>query len=266
MKKILIIGKKGFLGANLKKNFLKKYNPDNLSYEMTKKKKPEFFDKYSHIINTTIHPKYVKNKYQYKYDFDLNFINKFKEIGFHYIFLNSRKIYRLDENITENSELNPMDNYAKNKLITEEYLKKHIKKKLISLRISNIIGKRIYKNPRNTHKLFFDNFLIYKKKFKNSSKVFYVKDDFKDFLSIKQFSNIIDKIIQLNISGIYNVSLSKKIYISEIIKWIDIDFFKNTKFIRSSKDSFTLSNKKLIKKIKIKISKNQLRQFCKNLI
>ena len=53
---------------------------------MTKKKKPEFFDKYSHIINTTIHPKYVKNKYQYKYDFDLNFINKFKEIGFLHIF------------------------------------------------------------------------------------------------------------------------------------------------------------------------------------
>ena len=82
MKKILIIGKKSFLGANLKKNFLKKYNPDNLSYEMTKKKKPEFFDKYSHIINTTIHPKYVKNKYQYKYDFDLNFINKFKKNKF----------------------------------------------------------------------------------------------------------------------------------------------------------------------------------------
>ena len=72
----------------------------------------------------------------------MNFINKFKEIGFHYIFLNSRKIYRLDENITENSELNPIDNYAKNKLITEQYLKNMYKKKLISLRISNIIGEK----------------------------------------------------------------------------------------------------------------------------
>ena len=41
MKKILIIEKK-FLGANLKKNFLKKYNPDNLSYEMTKRKNQNF--------------------------------------------------------------------------------------------------------------------------------------------------------------------------------------------------------------------------------
>ena len=39
-----------------------------------------------------------------------------------------------------------MDQYAKNKIKTENYLKKKLKKNLISLRISNVLGKRqLYK-------------------------------------------------------------------------------------------------------------------------
>ena len=66
--------------------------------------------------------------------------------------------------------------------------------------------------------------------------------------------------------GIFNVSLSEKIYISEIISWIDKNFLTNVRLIKSNKDSFTLSNKKLLKKIKLKISKNQLKKFCQRLI
>ena len=41
-----------------------------------------------------------------------------------------------------------------------------------------------------------------------------IKDDFKDFISIDQFSFVIKKIIQLDITGIYNISIFKKIFIS----------------------------------------------------
>ena len=266
MNKILIIGKKSFLGSNLKKYLSKNFEVNGYSFEQIKKIKPEYFDKYSHIINTSIHPKYVKSKYNIKYDLDINFIKKFRRFNFYYIFLNTRKIYLLKENISEKSKIKPNDNYAKNKLTTELYLKKHIKNKLISLRISNIIGKRIYKDPRNSHKLFFDNFLNYKKNFRKNRKKIFASNDFKDFLSIDQFCRILSEVIKKRISGIYNVSLSEKIFISELISWIDKSFLKNMSFTRKSKDSFTLSNKKLIKKIKIKLNKNQLKSFCKKLI
>ena len=42
MIKILIIGKKSFLGSNLKKYLSPKYETDNLSYENVKKKKVNF--------------------------------------------------------------------------------------------------------------------------------------------------------------------------------------------------------------------------------
>jgi dTDP-4-dehydrorhamnose reductase len=262
MIKILIIGKKSFLGSNLTIYLSNFYTVDNFSYEEIILKDKIFFNQYTHIINTTIHPKYIKKRYNEKFDLDKKFTNKFKKFDSYYIFLNTRKIYLPKENINERSTLSPIDNYAKNKLITEKFLKKNLKSKLISLRISNIIGKRIFKNVRNNHKLFFDNFLelkIYKKKI-------ILKNDFKDFLSLDQFCKIIYKIIKSNINGIYNVSISKKIYLSEIVSWLNKNTLKKINFIEPSNDSFTLSNIKLKKKIKITLTKNQLKLYCQKLI
>ena len=93
MKKILIIGRTSFLGSNLKINLSKSYNIDNLSFSEVIDKEINFFSKYSHIINTTIHPNYIKRKYNFNFDLDKKFINKFKKIQFKYIYLSSRKIY-----------------------------------------------------------------------------------------------------------------------------------------------------------------------------
>ena len=260
MTKVLIIGKKSFIGSNLKKYLLKVYDVNIIDFNEAYKKANEYFNNYSHIINTSIHKSYVKKKYNRKYDLDRKFISKFKHINFKYIFLNTRKIYSPKENVNENSTLNPSDFYSKNKLKTEKFLKSKIKKKLISLRISNIIGRRVYANHRNTHKLFFDNFLKLRKK-----KFLKINNVFKDFLSIEQFCYILSKVIKYEIIGIYNLSLSKRVYLSEIIFWMDKKFHKKIIFIDSKKGSFTLSNKKLLKKIKIKPTKKQLKIFCENL-
>ena len=153
MKSILIIGKKSFLGSNLNIFLKKKFNVISISYKELTKKNLNYFKQFNYVINTTIKKGYIDSKYVIKNDLDRNFINKFDKIPFNYIFFNSRKIYKPGININENSKLNPRDNYSKNKLITENYLKKKIKFKLLSLRISNVIGKRIYKQKKNTHKL-----------------------------------------------------------------------------------------------------------------
>ena len=262
MIKILIIGKKSFLGSNLNLYLSKFYEIEMLSYEQAIKKKINFFNKFTHIINTSIHANYIMKKYNPIFDLDLKFIKKFDKINFFYIYLNSRKIYFPKENINENSLISPIGNYGKNKYKTEKFLKKKLKKKLVSLRISNVIGKRLKKNSRNNHKLFFDNFLKYRK---NKKKIF-VYNDFKDFISITQFCRIIKQIIKLQIWGTYNVSISEKIYVAQIVKWLDKRFFEKVSFIEKKKDSFTLSNKKLLKKIKIKINKNQLQSYCTRLV
>ena len=85
-------------------------------------------------------------------------------------------------------------------------------------------------------------------------------------MSIEQFCKIMYQIIKRQIVGTYNVSLSEKIYISEIIKWLDPNFFSKINFINKKIDSFTLSNDKLVKKIKLKPLKYDLKLFCEKLI
>lgn len=260
--KILIIGKKSFIGTNLKSFLKKEFQVKIISFEEAMRKENFYFSLFSHVLNTTINKKYIYDKYNSINDLDKRIIDKFKNPKFIYIFLNTRKIYSLRNNITETSKLNPKNNYEKNKLITELYLKKKLKRKLLSLRISNIIGLRKFKNnTRNHHKLFFDNFLDLKK---NKKKI-KVNNDYKDFLSINQFSKIIKLLIYKNVSGTYNVSLSNKVYISEITKWLDFNTFNKINFISNKKDSFTLSNKKLINKIQYKPTKKQLELFCKKI-
>ena len=156
MKKILIIGKKRFIGSNLKKYLSKNYDVDIIDFKKADNEKIFFFNKYSYVINTSIHKSYINNKYDRSFDLDRKFISKFRSISFNYIFLNTRKIYIPKENIFENSTLNPCDFYSTNKLKTEKYLLSKIKKNLISLRVSNIIGKR---STQNTE-VHINSFLI----------------------------------------------------------------------------------------------------------
>jgi nucleoside-diphosphate-sugar epimerase len=260
MKKILIIGKKSFLGSHLY-NFL---NPifyvKIISYKYLTTKDLNNFD---FIINCALHPNYSRLKYNKKFDIDLKIIDRIKKNNSKYIFLNTRKIYRPKFNIKENSFLKPIDNYSKNKLKTEKIILKRLKNRLISLRISNVLGKRNFKKNRRSHDLFLDKFIEYKK----MNKIIRFNDCYKDFITIDYFNNVMQKIIEKNIVGIYNLSLGKKIYLSEIVKWLDIDFSKNIKFNKemNCSNSFTLNNKKLLKRIKIKISKKQVKNFCRKL-
>ena len=82
--------------------------------------------------------------------------------------------------------------------------------------------------------------------------IFENKKIYKDFISINKFSEIIFKIIKLNIIGTYNVSLGKKVYLNDLVKWLNI----------FNSDSFTLNNQKLMKKLKIKNSLSELKKDC----
>ena len=65
MNKILIIGKKSFIGSNLFNFLKKKFFIKNVSFEYVIKKKINYFSEFSHIINTSIHTKYIKETLNY---------------------------------------------------------------------------------------------------------------------------------------------------------------------------------------------------------
>ena len=85
----------------------------------------------------------------------------------------------------------------------------------------------------------------------------------KKLFEISKFNFLL---IKKNSFGLFNVSLGKKIYINQLITWLN---FYNSKKIKTinpknsfNNDSFTLNNKKLMQKIKIRNNVSELKNEC----
>ena len=261
-KKILIIGQKGLLGSNLFKHFkIKKIKVYSLNFESFLKNQNQNINKFDIIINCTSNQKFIKNLYQIKNDNDLTIAKKIINSKTKLVMLSTRKVYKAKFDINELDKEKPNCNYSKNKLISEISVEKILANRVLILRISNIIGPP-NKNKRKLHKTFSDTFFEMAKRgfiYKN-------KKTYKDFISIKKFNQIVFILLKKNSFGLFNVSLGKKIYINQLITWLNFYNSKKIKIIspKSSfnNDSFTLNNKKLMKKIKIKNNVIDLKNEC----
>tara|TARA_B100001027_G_scaffold216289_1_gene192210 strand:- start:1785 stop:2591 length:807 start_codon:yes stop_codon:yes gene_type:complete len=262
MKKILIIGKRGFLGKNLHKYFNKKFKSKIIHFKDIYKFKKEI-NGFNYVINTSINKNYINKRYLKKYDNDLKISKLINSRETTYIFLSSRKVYKEKANIKEESKLLPKSHYSKNKLITEQNLKKEFGKNLLILRISNIIGYK--ENLKNhLHETFIDYFYKYAKR----GIIFNNLKRFKDFISVKKFCQILEMAIKKNLRGTFNLSIGRKVYLNDIVEWLNKFNKKKIKVIklREYNDrSFYLNNSKLMKKIRIKNTLNELKADCMNL-
>ena len=262
--KLLIIGKNSFLGKNLYKGIKNKINTCLISYEQFFKLNNKKIKSFDYVCNCSLNSEYNKSKYNEKNDIDVKIVKRIKNYKINFIFLSSRKVYSNKNNIKENDKLNPKCNYSKNKVITEKKIFKLLPNKLIILRISNVLGLK-KQSARRIHNSFIDNYI----KFISSNEKYYYKNDYKDFITIQQFIKIFYHIIKKKLKGTYNVSLGKKIYINEILKWLNYkNLNKNKFFIKKNtypNDSFTLDNKKLINSTNLKITKLEVKKFCQSM-
>ena len=263
--KLLIIGKNSFIGSNIYNFFKKIKGVRIINFNDFLSKNINYLNKFDYLINCSISQKYIIHKYESKNDFDFIIAKKIAKSNIHYIFLSTRKVYESKFNITENSITKPSCNYSQNKLKTEKKLLKIFKKRLTILRISNLIGLPIKKANNKSHFTFMDYF------FENTKNkiIFNNGNTYKDFISIDKFSEIIAQIIKNKLSGIYNVSLGKKIYINTLINWLNYYNKEASSYQKIEKkydkDCFTLNNNKLMKDIKLKNTIIDLQNYCKKI-
>lgn len=263
-KKILIIGKKSFVGKNLFFFLKKKFKVRIIDYESFFDLNFFFLSRYDVIINCSLNSQYVNHKYQVKNDFDYKIAKLIKNTNCRMIFLSSRKVYKNDDNIKETSKLLPGCNYSRNKSITEKKLLSLLGKKILVLRLSNLIGHNFkFNNTRKIHHNFIDHFLANI----NKNLIYDNKKVYKDFLPMNKFSEIIFKLIKKNSYGLYNVSLGQKVFLKDLINWLNFYNSKSAKYIdlptKAYRDCFYLNNSKLLREINIKITLEDLKKYCK---
>ncbi len=261
-KTILIIGKNSFIGSNLFKFFKdKKLNVNLSSFEIFLNNYEKNYSKFDFIINCSSNKEFINKKYQVKNDNDLIIANKIINSKTKLIMLSSRKVYKPKFNIKESDKEKPNCNYSRNKLRSEILVKNILLNRVLILRISNIIGAP-NNSKRKLHKSFSDIFFEMVK----LGYVYNNKKTYKDFISIKKFCEIIYELLKKNSFDLYNVSIGKKVYLSQIITWLNFYNSNNIKFIKPKNtfnvENFTLNNDKLMRKIKIKNNLNVLKIEC----
>lgn len=247
-KKIILVGRKSFLSQNFS-FFLKKKKIKFLRISLNKfiKLNHNKLKNYELILNFSINKDFVKKKYAIKNDLDLKVAKKIKETNIRFIVLSTSKVYKSAPNLKETSLKRPLTNYGKNKLKSEIGIKKILTNYVI-LRTSNIIGRKLIKNKRSVTNTFFD---MVRSNIKKNKIVIPEKNFFKDFIFIEDFCIVLLKILTKKIIGIYNLSSGRKTYLHSIAKMISHNTKIPISYNNDITDSFTLSNFKLLKDLKI---------------
>jgi len=250
--KIIIVGYKSFIQENLYTHLKKKFIVKKIKFKNINFKSIKNVDI---IINCSNSKKFFNKKYIKKNDRNLQIANLIKNTKIKLFIFSSRQVYSPRLNINENSELRPLNIYAKNCIKSETFCRKQIKKKLLILRLSNIfgyeIGKKkkesltslIIKGIREKKVIFDENYFLYK-----------------DFLPIKILCIYIEKLIKKNSRGVFNVGsgipLSVKSFVHKIIDEKKIKLIINNKKINDN--NFSFNTTKLQKKTGFSIGKKIL--------
>lgn len=256
-RKILIIGKNSFLSTNLFQFLKKKFPITKIDFDKFLKTEEKKISKFNYVINCSTNNFFFNKQYNLKYDHDFLSAKKLKNIKSKLIIFSTSKIYGPGFNLKENSKKKPIDRYGKNKLISESKVYK-LKKELLIFRVSNVVGKENKNSSRKITNLFFD---VIRKNLKKKIIIVTKINYYKDFILIDDFVRIIYLSIIRDLKGIFNLSTNFKIYLHDLAKDISLYTGSKIKYSNSKTYSFTLNNKKLLNKIKIKKIKNLRKNF-----
>ena len=164
-------------------------------------------------------------------DFPKKIINYIKNKDTKLIFFSTDQIYGNNNNASENSKLNPLNIYSKQKIIIENLIKKKIKNYLI-LRISRVVLEKDIKGD------FISSFLDSVKK---SKPILACDDYYFNFIFSSYLSQCFSFLLKNNIKGTVNLAGSKS-----------FSFFEIFYLLKKKLVSIGFDNSK-IKLIKIKV-------------
>ena len=256
MKKLSIgiTGSTGSLGQEILKN--KHFKFIKYKYDIRSKSNLKrwfelnHFDAVIHLAAIVPIKEVNSNK---KKAYDVNYIgtkNLVNEVKNHkvkwFFFASTSHVYASNKNkISEKNNSKPLSYYGFTKKKSEEYIIKSLSKKNLNYCIGRIFS--------TTNKNQKKNYLVpdLKKKIKNANNTILLNNlnHYRDFISMKDISEIIFFLFYKNYNGIINLGTGKKTHLKKIAKIIAKKFNKNLQFEDNKISTHHIANITKLKKI-----------------
>ena len=242
---------KNFYNKNKSKYKIYKFKSDinniNKLKDFINKKKINLFIRIAGLSRTKCDI-YPKKCLSINYKANQQLVDFLKEKKIKLIFLSSSHVYSHSiKKINEKSKINPTNRYAKYKLKSENYIKKHLNNYLI-IRIFNIYGKQ---QPKG----YFISDI--KEKIKNKQSIS-INNSYRDFIHVDEVSRFLAFSIFKDLKGIFNLGSGKSYHLADIIKIISIKMKIKFNLLINKKKDKLISDNTLIEKsgFKVKNEKN----------
>ena len=268
---MIVCGITGHTG-NLGKSFIKRFKHfkyDKFKGDITSKKdiskwvNKKNFDLILHfasIVPTSIVLKNYKQAENVNYNGTRLLINAIKknDIKLKWFFFSSTShIYKISNNkIKETNVIKPISSYGLTKFKAEQYIIKELSKTNIKFCIG-----RIFSIFDNKDKNFLIPSLIKKISNKKSEIILENLNHYRDFLSTKQISEIINLLFKKKYKGIINIASGHQTFLKDIGKFIAKIKKKKLIFYDSKKVTKIIANTDKLKKIKWKSRKLNLSKY-----
>ena len=261
MKKILIIGKRSVIAKIIKKRLQTFFLVSHMSFRNFQKINKKKLSSFYLLVNCS----FKKNLNTLTNNTDIYIAKKIKNTSLRYVMLSSGKVYGTNnykKKFTEKTKCNPSTNYGYIRLKTENILNKLLFKKLLILRISNVL---MFNHIKNKFSKNFINEMLNSLKYKSLITI-PKKKIIKDFITVEFLTENLVELIKKNANGVFNISSSFGLSLKEIGLLL-IKGFGSGKIIykNENSDRFILSNKKLIKVTKKNINLKILKKYIFNL-
>lgn len=258
MKKIVIIGCNSYVANGIEQFFENLYSI-HLLHHYNWKEHLDSIENADFVINFSMSPSFSSKIMNMADVIDVQiaeFMKKRSQGKF--IFISSRKVYGISNScIThyENDLLKADDIYAENKIAVEKKLQEILKDNLLVLRISNVIGDPVNRaNYRTFVGWICESFI------QNGNII--VNQNIqakKDFVTVNYIHECIYRLVNLNSSGIYNLSSGIPISIETILKgYVGSAYIHHPLKPLPLADQFVLSNSKLNNHIDLSLSENTI--------
>ncbi len=184
-----------------------------------------------------------KKAYQVNFEGTRNIVDISKKFNIKWFFFSSTShVYKSSKKpIKENFSKVPISYYGKTKLLSEKYIQKNLR--------NYCIGRIFSTSNKNQRK----NYLVpdLKDKIKKVKKKIVLKNlnHYRDFISMKDITKVINVLFKKKFVGIINIGSGNSIYLKDIAKVILKKHKKKGLFVDNNKKTYLIANIQKLKKI-----------------